>query len=144
MMVQVGYCYSLPAVHHNTLIVSPPLDFGHLFNHISHSSQVRAATLRSPFIDVELAYVMNIVGMQEKKHLVMFFLQCMSCRLSENDKHIVPLVDAFSYNPHLSSSRSDSMKITLLSVIHHLPEVPGSGLHGTLSDDEGALMFVTL
>ena len=65
------------AVYHNRLIASPPLDFGHLFNHISHSSQVRAATIRSPFGDVELAHVMSIVGLQEKKHLVMFFLQCM-------------------------------------------------------------------
>ena len=54
------------AVYHNRLIASPPLDFGYLFNHISHSSQVRAATIRSPFGDVELAHVMSIVGLQGK------------------------------------------------------------------------------
>jgi len=28
--------------------------------------------------------------------------------------------------------------------MHHLPEVPGSELHGALSDDEGSLMLVAL
>jgi len=65
-MVQVGYCYSLPAVHHNTLIASLPLDFGHLFNHISHTSQVRAATIRSPVGDVKLAYLTSIARLQKQ------------------------------------------------------------------------------
>ena len=64
----------MPALHHNSLIASPPLDFGQLFNHISHSSQVRAATIRSPVGDVELTQLMSIVGLQKKKHSVMFSL----------------------------------------------------------------------
>ena len=28
--------------------------------------------------------------------------------------------------------------------MHHLPEVPDSGLHGALSDDEGSLLLVAL
>ena len=29
-------------------------------------------------------------------------------------------------------------------VVDHLPEIPGSGLHGTLSYDEGSLLLVAL
>ena len=64
-MCYVRYGYSLPAVHHNSLIASLPLDLGHLINHISHSSQVRAATIRSPVGDMELAYLKSIVELQE-------------------------------------------------------------------------------
>jgi len=74
LMVQVGYCYRLPAVHHNSLIASLPLDFGHLFNHISHSSQVRAATIRSPVGDMELAYLTSTVELQKGTFSVMVYL----------------------------------------------------------------------
>ena len=74
LMFDVRYGYSLPAVHHNSLIASLPLDFGHLINHISHSSQVRAATIRSPVGDVELAYLTSIARLQEGTFSVMVYL----------------------------------------------------------------------
>ena len=74
LMFDVRYSYSLPAVHHNSLIASLPLDFGHLFNHISHSSQVRATTIRSPVGDMELAYLTSIVRLQEGTVSVMVYL----------------------------------------------------------------------
>ena len=69
--VFVRYNRIVPAVHHNGLVASPPLDFGHLLNHISHSLQVRAATIRSPVGDVELAQLISTVGLQRKKYSVM-------------------------------------------------------------------------
>ena len=53
-------------MHHNGLVASSPLDFGHLFNHINHSVQARAATIRSPVGDVELAHMM--IGRLKKEN----------------------------------------------------------------------------
>ena len=50
----------IPAVYYNGPVASPPLDFYHLFNHICHSFQVRAATIRSPVGDVELVHLISI------------------------------------------------------------------------------------
>ena len=60
---QVGYGYSVPAVHHNGLVTSPPLNFGHLLNHINHSLQARAATIRSPVGDVKLTDLLRTSGL---------------------------------------------------------------------------------
>ena len=50
------------------------------------------------------------------------------------------------YHPHLSSLHQvrEHDNHPTLPVVHHLPEVPGSGLHGALGDDEGSLLLVAL
>ena len=50
------------------------------------------------------------------------------------------------YHPHLSSLHQvrEHDNHPTLPVVHHLPEVPGSGLHGALGDDEGPLVLVAL
>ena len=49
----------LPAVYHNGLVVCFHLNSSHLVYHISHSTQVRAATVNSPVGDVELDNLMG-------------------------------------------------------------------------------------
>ena len=50
---------SLPAVYHNGLVACFHLDSSHLLYHISHSTQVRAATVKGPVGDVELDNLMG-------------------------------------------------------------------------------------
>ena len=58
------HVHNSPAVYHSGTVSSPPLDFAHLINHISHSLQVRAAAVRGPVGDVELAHLMHIARLQ--------------------------------------------------------------------------------
>ena len=50
------------------------------------------------------------------------------------------------HHPHLSCLHQIRQhdNHTTLPVMHHLPKVLGSGLHGALSDDEGSPMLVSL
>ena len=50
---------SLPAMYHNGLVACFHLNSSHLLIHISHSTQVRTATIRTPVGDVELDNLMG-------------------------------------------------------------------------------------
>ena len=55
-----------PAVDHYGIVVSPHLNFDHFINHISDGLQVRAAAIRSPIGDVELAHLMCLPRLMKK------------------------------------------------------------------------------
>ena len=60
--------------------------------------------------------------------------------------HVLLFNGSCGCKPHLSSLHQawEHNNHPTFPVSHHLPEVPGSRLHGTLSDDEGSMMLVTL
>ena len=48
-----------PAVDHDGVVASPPLDLAHLINHTGHTGQVGAAAVWGPVGDVELTHLLN-------------------------------------------------------------------------------------
>ena len=62
------HVHSSPAVYHNGTVASPPLDFAHFINHVSHSLQARAAAIRGPVGDVELAHLLGTARLQGRSH----------------------------------------------------------------------------
>ena len=51
----------LPAVDHNGVVSTFPLDISHHFDHICHNFEVRAVAVGSPVGDLELAHLMSLV-----------------------------------------------------------------------------------
>ena len=49
----------VPAMYHNGPVAGFHLDSSHFFIHLSHSTQVRAATIRTPVGDMELDNLMG-------------------------------------------------------------------------------------
>ena len=53
-----------PAVDHDGVVASPPLDLAHLINHTGHTGQVGAAAVWGPVGDVELTHLLNSARLQ--------------------------------------------------------------------------------